>query len=54
VKVTAHTPYIMGRLLAINQDMAVVTKHETSLGFVCLYFDCNMAKACKFEYLVRH
>jgi hypothetical protein len=49
VQVTVPTPLITGRLLAISPDMAnflaVVTLCETSLGFVYLYPDCNMAKA---------
>jgi hypothetical protein len=46
----------MGRLLAVSPDIAelleVVTMREVSLGFVHLYPDCNMAKACQFEYLM--
>jgi hypothetical protein len=46
----------MGRLLAVSPDvaelLAVVTLRETSLAFVRLYCDCNMAKAHQFEYLV--
>jgi hypothetical protein len=56
VQVTAPTTYIMGRLLAVSPDMAellaVVTLRETSLDSVCLYPDCNMAKACLLEYLM--
>jgi hypothetical protein len=52
--VTAPTPHITRRMLAVRTDMAkflaVVTMHETSLGFVHLYLDCNVAK---FEYLMR-
>jgi hypothetical protein len=32
--------------------LAVVTLRETILRFVRLYRDCNMAKACQFEYLM--
>jgi hypothetical protein len=32
--------------------LAVVALRETSLGFIHLYPDCNMAKACQFEYLM--
>jgi hypothetical protein len=48
VQVTASTPHTTGRLLAVNSDMAellaVVTLRETSLGFVRLYPDRNMAR----------
>jgi hypothetical protein len=44
------------RLLAVSADMseflAVVILRETSMSFVCIYPDCNMAKACQFEYLL--
>jgi hypothetical protein len=47
---------MMGRLFAAGPDMAellaVVTMRETSLVFVHLYPDYNMAKACQFEYLM--
>jgi hypothetical protein len=46
----------MGRLLVVGPDMgeflAVVTFCETSLSFICLYPDCNMAMAYQFEYLL--
>jgi hypothetical protein len=46
----------MKRLLAVSPDMAellaVVTLHETNLGFVHIYIDCNMVKAPQFEYLM--
>jgi hypothetical protein len=32
--------------------LAVLTLHETNLGFVRLYPDCNIAKARQFEYLM--
>jgi hypothetical protein len=32
--------------------LAVVTLRDTSLGFVRLYPDSNMAKAHQFEYLI--
>jgi hypothetical protein len=48
VHVTASTPQATGRLLAVSPDMAeflaVVTLRETSLGFVRLYLDSNVAK----------
>jgi hypothetical protein len=51
VHLTAPTPHTC-RLLAVILDMAEflagVTLHEASLSFVCLYPDCNMAKACQF------
>jgi hypothetical protein len=47
----------MGMSLAVSPDMAeflaLLTLRETSLGFVRLYPDCNMAEADQFEYLVR-
>jgi hypothetical protein len=50
-------PHTTGKLLAVNPDMAellaVVTLRDTSLGFVRLYPDCNMAKAFQFGYLMR-
>jgi hypothetical protein len=50
-----HSTY-NGRLLVVNPDMAdllaVVTLRETSLGFVSLYPDCNLAKARHFECLL--
>jgi hypothetical protein len=56
VKMTAPTPHTTEMLLAVVPDtaelLAVVTLHETSLGFVCLYPDRNMAKAHQFEYLM--
>jgi hypothetical protein len=56
VQVTAPTPHTAGRLLAVGQDMAellaAVTLRETSLGFVRLHPDCNMAKARQFDYLM--
>jgi hypothetical protein len=55
-QVTVPTSHTMGRLLAVSPDMAkllaVVTLHETSLGFVPFYPDCNMAKAHQFEYFM--
>jgi hypothetical protein len=55
VQVTAPTSHTTRMLLAVSPDMAellaVVTLRETSLGVVRLYPDCNMAKACRFEYL---
>jgi hypothetical protein len=55
VQVTAPAPHPTGKLLAISPDtaefMAAVTLHETSLSFVDLCPDYNMAKACQFEYL---
>jgi hypothetical protein len=57
VQVTAPRPHTTGRMLAVRKDMAeflaVVTMRETSLSFVHLYPDCNVAKACHFEYLMR-
>jgi hypothetical protein len=51
-----NTPHTTGRLLAVSPDMAewlaVVTLHETSLGFICLYLNYNMAEDNQFEYLV--
>jgi hypothetical protein len=56
VQVTDPTPHTTRRFLAVSPDMAellaVVTLRETSLGFVRLYPDYNMAKACQFEYFV--
>jgi hypothetical protein len=56
MQVTNPAPHTMKKLLAVSQDMAeilaVVTPHETSLRFVHLYSDCNMAKVCQFEYLL--
>jgi hypothetical protein len=44
----------MGRLLAVVPDivelLALVTLLETSMGYVHLYPDPNIAKACQFEY----
>jgi hypothetical protein len=46
----------MGRLLGVSPDMAkfltAVTLHVTSLDFVWLHPDCNMARAYQFEYLL--
>jgi hypothetical protein len=48
VQVTAPAPHTKGRFLAVSPDMAeflaVVAPRETSLNFVRLYTDCNMAK----------
>jgi hypothetical protein len=56
VQVTAPTPHATGRLLAVSPDMAeflaVVKLRQTSLSFFRLHPDCNMAKACQFEYLL--
>jgi hypothetical protein len=57
VQVTAPILHTMGRLTDISPDMAelmvAATLHEASLGIVRLYPDCNMAKACQFEFLVK-
>jgi hypothetical protein len=49
------TPHTTGRLPAVNTDMAellaVVALRETSLGFVRLYPERNIAKAPQFQYL---
>jgi hypothetical protein len=54
---TTSTPHTKGRLLEVNPDiaqfLAVVTLCETSMGFVRLYPDFNMATAGQFEYLMR-
>jgi hypothetical protein len=54
VQVTAPEPHRTGSLLAVSPDMAeflaVITLRETSLSFVSIYPDYNMAKACQFEY----
>jgi hypothetical protein len=46
----------MVRLLAVSPDMAeslaVATLRVSSLGFVQLYTDCNMAKVPQFEYFL--
>jgi hypothetical protein len=56
VQVTAATPHTTRRLLAVRQNMAellaVLTLHETSLGFVRLYPDLNIAKSRQFEYVI--
>jgi hypothetical protein len=56
VQVTASTPQTTGRLLAVRPDIAkfltVITLCETSLSFVHLYPDCNMAKTHQFKYLL--
>jgi hypothetical protein len=56
VQVIPPTPYTTGRLLVVSPDMAellaVVTLLETSMGFVLLYPDFNMAKARQFDYLM--
>jgi hypothetical protein len=47
---------LVGMDAAVSPDMAeflaVVTLRETSLSFVHLYPDFNMAKSCQFEYLL--
>jgi hypothetical protein len=49
VEVTSPASHSTGRLLAFNPDMAkflsVVTLPETSINFVYLYPDCNIATA---------
>jgi hypothetical protein len=47
VEVTALTPQTTGRLFSLDmaEFLAVVTLRETSLGFVRLYLDSNVAKA---------
>jgi hypothetical protein len=56
VQVTTPTSHTTGRLPAVSPDMAelleLVTLCETSLGFVCLYSNSNMAKAHRFKYLM--
>jgi hypothetical protein len=50
VQVATSRPQATGRLLAVCPDvaefLAVVTLRQTSLGFVRLYFDCNVTEAC--------
>jgi hypothetical protein len=56
MQVIAPTPHAAGKLLAVSPYMAellaVATLRETSLSFVCLYPDCDMAKTRQFEYLM--
>jgi hypothetical protein len=55
-QVTTTTPHTTGRLLAVSPYIVTfltfVTIRETSLGYVRLYLDCNMAKARQFQYLM--
>jgi hypothetical protein len=50
------TPHKKRWLLVVSPDMAevlaVVTLRETSLDFVRLYPDCNMAKTPQLQYLM--
>jgi hypothetical protein len=56
VQVAAPTPHTTGRLLAVIPGTAelltFVTLRDTSLGFVFLHPDCNMAMTREIEYLL--